>query len=225
MISSCTTGKNALEKGDYDGSVIKAVGRLQNSPKNSEAMQVLTSAYNFALKDHLRKIEEAKASNDLFRWESVLYDYQKINQLADDINSCPACMILIPSPVKYNKELSESKYNAAVARYNSGVSYLSENNKQSAKKGYYEFEKAQNLQPDYKDIKAKMDDAYWAAVTRVVVQPILINSSRYKLSGDYFQQQIDRFIGNYARNKFIIFYGEDQAATQKIIPDQLLSKL
>jgi len=223
ILGGCTTGKNALQKGDYDASVAKAVSRLQNSPKNSEAMQVLKTAYDLALQDHLRRINEAKMSNDLFRWESVMYDYQKINQLADEINSCPACLVVVPTPSKYINEVAESKYNAAVARYNSGIGYLNERNRLAAKKAYYEFEKVQNLQPNYKDVKAKMDDAYWAAVTRVVVQPIILNRGPYKLSADYFQQQIDEFIGNYSRNKFVIFYGEEQATTQKIIPDQVLS--
>ena len=223
IIGGCTTGKNALQKGDYDASVSKAVSRLQNSPKNSEATQVLKMAYDLALQSHLRKIDEAKAANDLFRWESIMYDYQKINQLADDINSCPACLAIVPSPSKYLNELAESKYNAAGARYNSGLGYLRENNRLAAKKAYYEFEKTLNLQPDYKDAKARMEDAYWAAVTRVVVQPIIVNSNLYKLSADYFQQQINQFIGNYSRNKFVIFYGEEQATDQKIVPDQVLS--
>lgn len=223
ILSGCTTGKNALQKGDYDASVAKAVGRLQNSPKNSEAMQVLKTAYELALQDHLRKINEAKLSNDLFRWESVMYDYQKINQLADDVNTCPACLVIVPAPTKYIKELADSRYNAAAARYNSGMAYLNENNHLSAKKAYYEFEKVQNLQSNYKDVKKKLDDAYWAAVTRVVIQPIMINNGPYKLSGAYFQQQINQFMSSYARNKFVIFYQEEQATNEKIVPDQVLS--
>ena len=223
ILGGCTTGKNALQKGDYDASVAKAVSRLQNSPKNNEAMQVLKTAYDLALQDHLRKINEARMSTDLFRWESIMYDYQKINQLADDINSCPSCLTIVPAPAKYIKELADSRYNAAVARYNSGLDYLNQRNRLAAKKAYYEFEKVQNLQPNYKDVKAKLEDAYWAAVIRVVVQPIVLNKGPYKLSADYFQQQIDQFIGNYSRNKFVIFYGEDQATAQKIIPDQVLS--
>ncbi|WP_131537562.1 hypothetical protein [Pedobacter nototheniae] len=223
IIGGCTTGKNALQKGDYDASVLKAVGRLQNSPKNAEAIQVLSTAYNLSLQDHLRRIEEAKASIDPFKWENVIYDYQKINQLADEINSCPACLNVVPNPIKYIKELADGKYNAAVARYNSGVSLLQSNDRLNAKKAYYEFEKAQNYYPNYNDVKAKMEDAYWAAVVRVVVQPILINSRTYKLSADYFQQQIDNFISNYQRNKFVLFYSEQQATNQKIRADQVLS--
>ncbi|KLT65064.1 hypothetical protein [Pedobacter sp. BMA] len=223
ILAGCTTGKNALQKGDYDASVAKAVSRLQNSPKNAEAQQVLKTAYEFAIQDHLRKIDEAKLSNDLFRWEQIMYDYQKLNQLADDINTCPACLTIVPNPAKYIKEVADSRYNAAAARYSSGTGFLNENTRSSAKKAYYEFEKVQNLQPNYKDVKAKLDEAYWAAVTRVVVQPILVNRGPYKLSADYFQQQIDGFIGNYSRNKFVIFYSEDQATDQKIVPDQVLS--
>ncbi|WP_316738062.1 hypothetical protein [Pedobacter aquatilis] len=223
FIGGCTTGKKALQKGDYDASVLKAVSRLQNSPKNNEALSVLQTAYSYALQDHLRKIEESKVTNDLYRWEAVMYDYQKINQLAEEINSCPACLTVVPNPSKYIKELDESKYNAATARYNSGIQYLNANNRQSAKKAYYEFEKVLNLQANYKDVKTKIDDAYWMAVTRVVVQPIFVNSRLYKLSGDYFQQQIDEFMGNYSRNKFVLFYSEQQATKQKIVPDQVLS--
>lgn len=223
IIGGCTTGKNALQKGDYDASVLKAVGRLQNSPKNAEAIQVLSTGYNLALQDHLRRIEEAKASIDQFKWEAVIYDYQKINQLADEINSCPACLNVVASPAKYIKELADGKYNAAAARYTSGLSLLQSNNRLNAKKAYYEFEKAQNYYPNYNDVKAKMEDAYWAAVVRVVVQPILVNSRTYKLSADYFQQQIDNFIGDYQRNKFVLFYSEQQASSQKIRPDQVLS--
>ncbi|MET0570060.1 MAG: hypothetical protein ABWZ79_01435, partial [Pedobacter agri] len=173
--------------------------------------------------DHLRKINEAKLSNDLFRWEQIMYDYQKLNQLADDINTCPACLNIVPNPSKYIKEVADSRYNAAAARYGSGIGFLNQNTRLSAKKAYYEFEKVQNLQPGYKDVKAKLDDAYRAAVTRVVVQPIVVNRGAYKLSADYFQQQIDNFISNYSRNKFVIFYSEDQATNQKIVPDQVLS--
>ncbi|WP_316802511.1 hypothetical protein [Pedobacter nototheniae] len=223
IIGGCTTGKKALQKGDYDASVLKAVGRLQNSPKNAEAIQVLSTAYNLSLQDHLRRIEEAKLSADQFKWEAIIYDYQKINQLADEINSCPACLNVVANPSKYVKELADGKYNAAASRYNSGLSLLQANNRLNAKNAYYEFEKAQNYYPNYKDVKAKLEDAYWAAVVRVVVQPILVNSRTYKLSADYFQQQIDRFIEDYQRNKFVLFYSEQQASSQKIQPDQVLS--
>jgi hypothetical protein len=223
LIVGCTTGKNALQKGNYDASVSKAVDRLKSSPKNTEAMQVLRTAYELALKDHLRKIDEAKLSADVLRWEYILADYQQINQLGDEINSCPACMVVVPNTQKFIAEVEDSRYKAADVRYALGMRSLNENNRVSAKKAYYDFERAQQLYPSFKDVKSKVDEAYWAAVLRVVVQPTQINSAYYNLSNQYFQQQVDEFMSNYRRNKFVLFYSEQQAIKQKIQADQVLS--
>jgi hypothetical protein len=222
LVASCTTGKNALDKGNYDVSVFKAIDRLKSSPNNEEAKYVLQVAYDLALKEHLRKIDEAKVSSDALKWEAILSHYQKINQLSDEINSSPAALNLINNPKKYLAEVEDSKYNAAAGRYNLGINQLNENNNISAKNAYYNFEKAQYFYPNYKDLKNKLNEAYWAAVIKVVVQPVEVNSNYYKLSNQYFQDQINQFMANYQQNKFVIFYSEQQARNQKIVPNQVL---
>lgn len=222
LIVGCTTGKNALQKGDYDASVTKAVNRLQNAPQNKEAIQVLAKAYELSLAQHLRNIEEAKMSSDVLRWESIIYEYQQINQLSNEINSSPAALSVVPNPRKFVSELNESKFNAAEARYALGIKLLNEDNKVSARKAYYNFEKIQYLYPNYRDAKQKMDEAYWAAVLKVVVQPVSVNSSYYKLSNQYFQQKVSEWMSAYQQNKFVLFYDEAQAYRQKIVPDQVM---
>lgn len=222
LIVGCTTGKNALQKGNYDLSVFKSIDRLKNAPKNSEALYVLPIAYDLALKEHLRKIDEAKLSSDVLRWETVLGHYQKINQLSDEVNSSPVALGLIKNPPKYIKEVEDSKYKAAEVRYALGVNQLNENNRVSAKNAYYNFEKAQYFYPSYKDVNQKLDEAYWAAVVKVVVQPVRVNSSYYQLSNQYFQDQVAQFMKNYQNNRFVIFYSEQQANQQKVNPDQIL---
>ncbi|MFA6275421.1 MAG: hypothetical protein WC622_01655 [Pedobacter sp.] len=222
LIVGCTTGKNALQKGNYDASVSKAVDRLKNSPKNAEATQVLPAAYELALKDHLRKIDEAKFSSNVLKWETIVSHYQQINQLSDEINSSPAAQSLVPNPPKYIAEVEDSKYKAAEARYALGIDQLNENNRVSAKNAYFNFEKANYFYPNYKDVQHKMDDAYWAAVLKVVVQPVMVQSNYYKLSNQYFQQLVNAFMSNYQKNRFVIFYSEQQANAQKITPNQVL---
>lgn len=223
LIVGCTTGKNALQKGNYDASVIKAVSRLQSSPNNAEALKVLTSAYSLSLQSHLRKIDEAKLSSDVLRWETVLAEYQQLNQLSNEINSCPSCLTVVPNPQRYTQEIEESKYKAAEVRYAVGLKLMAENNRQSAKEAYASFEKAQYFNPNYKDVKDKLEDAYWSAILKVVVKPAVVNSNYYRLSAEYFQQEVDQFLYNYKRNKFITFYSERQAIADKIVPDQVLS--
>ncbi|RYG21769.1 MAG: hypothetical protein EOO07_01760 [Chitinophagaceae bacterium] len=116
LIVGCTTGKNALQKGDYDASVTKAVNRLQNAPQNKEAMQVLASAYELSLAQHLRNIDEAKMSSDLLRWEFILSEYQQLNQLSNEINSSPSALAVIRNPRKFVAELNECKKSASKFR-------------------------------------------------------------------------------------------------------------
>ena len=174
LIVGCTTGKNALQKGNYDQSVFKSVDRLKSSPKNAEAMYVLPIAYDLALKEHLRKIEEDKISSNVLRWESILAHYQKINQLSDEVNSSPVALSIVKNPQKFMNEVEDSKFKAAEVRYALGVKQLSENKRLSAKNAYYNFEKAQYFNPNYKDVNKKIEDAYWAAVIKVVVQPVRV---------------------------------------------------
>ena len=222
LFAACTTGKKALDKGNYDVSVFKAIDRLKSSPNNEEAKYVLQVAYDLAIKEHLRGIDEAKISSNRLKWENILAHYQKINQLSDGINSSPAALSLINNPKKYLTEVEDSKYNAAAGRYNLGINQLYENNSNSAKNAYYNFEKAQYFYPNYKDVKLKLEEAYWAAVVKVVVQPVEVNSNYYKLSNQYFQDQINQFMANYQQNKFVIFYSEQQAQSQRIVPNQVL---
>jgi len=222
LIVGCTTGKNALQKGDYDASVSKAVNRLQNAPQNKEAMQVLASAYELSLAQHLRNIEEAKLSNDVLKWESIIYDYQQLNQLSTEISSSPTALAIVPNAKRFTAELSESKFKAAAVRYDLGVNLLSMGDKFSARKAYQHFEKVGYLYPNYKDSKQKMDEAYWDAVLKVVVQPVRVNSNYYELSNQYFQQKVSEWMSAYQNNKFVLFYDEQQAAKQKIVPDQLM---
>ncbi|MES2417775.1 MAG: hypothetical protein V4541_06280 [Bacteroidota bacterium] len=222
LIVGCTTGKKALQNGNYDASLTKAVNRLQNSPNNAEARTVLVSAYRFSLQSHLRKIDEAKLSGEVLRWEAIGYEYQQINWLSNEINNCPSCLTLIPNPQKFVAELAESNYKAAEARYNLGINLLNENNRISAKKAFDNFERAQRLIPDYKDVQEKINEAYRAAVLKVVVEPIRINNNPYKLSTSYFQQEIEELLSSYQQPKFVIFYTKRQAVEQNMVPDQVI---
>ncbi len=222
LLVGCSTGRKALQKGDYDAAVLKAVDRLKSSPQNKEAMEVLPTAFDLALKANLRKIDEAKVSTDPLKWERIYSFYQTINSLSDQVNSCPSCLNLVQNPPKYIKEFEDSRYQAAEARYLMGERALRENNRQSAKVAYNHFLTAKFYYPTLKGLKDKIEDAYWAAVVKVVVQPSIINSNTYRLSNDYFQQQITNYLAGYKGNTFVRFYTQQEAAKQKLKADHLM---
>ena len=222
-ITSCSTGKRLLEKGDYDGSVIKSVARLQKDPGNRTALKTLKQAYRFAMDDHMDNIRNAKLSSNVLRWEDVAEEYEQLNRLNEEIKKCAVCRDEIRGTDQYITELSEAKLKAAEVRYARGLKFLAEKNRFSAKKAYYDFERASHLYPDFKDSRQKLDDAYWAAVLKVVVEPVEVTSSVYRFSNDYFQDKIYEYLENYEDRSFIKFYTPKEARKQDLVPDQVLS--
>ena len=49
LLGACSTGKKALQKGDYFSAVIKAVDRLKSAPENKNAIKVLREGYPMTL--------------------------------------------------------------------------------------------------------------------------------------------------------------------------------
>ena len=223
LMIDCSSGKRSLEKGNYDQAVYQAVNRLQKDTDNRKALKTLVDAYGYAAGDHLDKIREAKLSSDVLRWETVIREYEALNALIDEIKRCPSCRQTIPLPEKYTSEIAEARLNAAAVRYARGLKLLEEKNRLSAKQAYYDFEKTDQLSPGYKDIFQKMDEAYWAAVIKVVVEPVQLGRSAYKLSNEYFQNKIFEYLENYERRSFIKFYTPKEARKQDLVPDQVLS--
>ena len=223
LFFGCSSGKRSLEKGNYDQAVFKAVNRLQKDPDNRKYLRTLTEAYNLAADDHFDNIRQAKLSSSVLRWETVLAEYEALNALANEIKRCPSCRQAISLPDKYSREIAEAKLNAADVRYARGLKLLETRNRQDAKQAYYDFEKADQLSPGYKDINQKLDDAYWAAVIKVVVEPVETGRSVYRLSNEYFQNKIYEYLENYERRSFIKFYTPKEARREDLIPDQVLS--
>lgn len=222
MINACSSGKKSLQSGDYDRAVYTAINRLKSNPTKAKAIETLRKGYDFALNRHLSRISDFKLTDDAFKWERIITEYEAINSLAYAIGDCPVCLSVIPNAQKYIEEVGDAKYFAAEARYTAGTKLLEKKNRADARDAYYNFKKANQFYPDFKDAKEKMDDAYWAAVIRVRVEPVKVNSRLYKLSNEYFQDKINEYLKDYESRSFIRFYTPQEAMMAKVKFDQVL---
>ena len=66
LITSCSSGRQSFEKGDYDRAVFQAVNRLQKEPGNKKALATLKQAYTYAAENHQNRIKESTNSSDIF---------------------------------------------------------------------------------------------------------------------------------------------------------------
>lgn len=219
----CSSGKRSFERGNYDQAVFTAVNRLQKDPDNAKALQTLRQAYRYAEEGHLTNVQELAASPDPLRWERVLQEYETLNRLADAILRCPACRQTVGEQQKYTAQLHDTRLKAADARYARGQQLLGEKNRLSAKQAYQDFERAEALVPGFKDARQKIEEAYWAAVLKVVVEPVAVQRGTYELSNEYFQNKIFEYLQRYERSSFIKFYTPQEARSRKFVPDQVLT--
>src|SRR4030095_10085726 len=110
-----------------------------------------------------------------------------------------------------------------------GDDYLSGNTREDDRKAYAAFKKAVSFVKDYKDSKAKMDEAYNASIVNVVINPIQDNSiffntgwgnMGYNYSNEYFQQNLVRDLGGkYATRYPARFYTDWEARSENVEPD------
>jgi hypothetical protein len=223
FIFGCSSGKRSFERGNYDQAVYTAVNRLQKDPDNSKALQTLQKAYRYAEEGHLTNVKDLTASADPLRWEGVLREYDALNRLADAILRCPSCRQSLGEQQKYTTHYQEARQQAAEARYARGLKLLQEKNRQSARQAYEDFERTEALLPGFKDARQKIEEAYWAAVLKVVVEPVEVRRGVYELSNEYFQNKIFEYLQRYEKSSFIKFYTPREARTQKFVPDQVLT--
>jgi hypothetical protein len=212
LIVACSTGKKALQKGDYFSAVSKAVERLKSSPENKNATQVLKEGYPMTLEWTQEEMDLVLSSNSSFKWEQAISLMKQVNQLSDQIRGTPAARKIIISPKTYTSELKMAYEKAAEERYNAGLAELEVNTRESARRAFDHFSRANQFVNNYKDVRQLMDEAKSLATLRVIVEAIPVNTQKYKLTSKFFYDQVFEYLNNQFRpSGFVSFYTPQQA--------------
>jgi hypothetical protein len=114
---------------------------------------------------------------------------------------------------------------ASNARYERGLALMENNDKNSFRQAYYEFQKALNLMPGDIIIKGKMDEAYANAVTNVIILPVARTGFQYSVSDNRynyanFDQNVLRYLNNNNNQSFLRYYTPSQAQGYNLRPDE-----
>ena len=215
FIVSCSTGKKALQKGDYYKATMEAVNRLRSAPDNKKAQQVLLQSYPLANSNIMRNIQNVLDENRIDKYAVIVREYMSLNELANSIYACPKALQLIPSPNQYYTELKNAKDLAAAEAYNLGTFALSQNTIQKAREAYFHFKDADNYVNGYKDVADKLQESLFLATLKVVVSKP-ITSMKYQLSADFFYDNLMAQMSKVTSNKFIRFYTYQEAKNENL---------
>ncbi len=223
-LAACSSGKQALQRGNYEESVLKAINRLRSNPDHKKARATLQEGFPLTVSYHLERVAALKNSSEPFRWESILDSYNTLTMLHSELQRCPACRQLVSGSRSYLNEAADARYQAASDRYRAGVQALNrDNGRISAKEAFLHFRRANELQPDYRDVRAKMDEAYFFATLKVVLEQIPVHSRTMGLSHEFFQNKINEFASSVRMNEFVRFYTPQEAQATKLAkPDHVV---
>ncbi|WKN33740.1 hypothetical protein PZB74_10425 [Porifericola rhodea] len=224
LLTACNSSKKLLEQGAYYQSVLAAVDKLQKNPKNKKSQEVLRKAYPLAVQDMLNEIKKAKSNAVEMPWTHIADTYQALNTMYEAINASPKARQLIRNPKEYYRQYADVKEKAASEQYSAGERALRKNTREDAKEAYYFFQNADAFQPGYLDVDKKLREAKEAATLKVIVEAVPVPSRYFKVSADFFYDQVDKHLRNLMnRNQFLAFYTEKDARRIGLKnPDQVL---
>lgn len=212
FLASCSSGKKALQKGDYYSAVLKAVERLKSSPGNKNATNVLKDGYNLVLEWTQEEMDLTLSSNAAFKWERAIGLMQQVNMLSSEIRSTPAARKIISNPKIYTAELNMARERAAEERYRAGLTELEQNTREAARIAFDHFYTADQFVAGYKNTRELMDEAKELATLHVVVEAIPVLTQKYRLSSEFFYNQIFEYLNNrFGPRSFVSFYSPYQA--------------
>lgn len=221
IVTGCTSGKKALQKGQYPDAVFQAVERLRNNPESKNSIQTLQQAYPLAIETLSHEIEQLLKSNDRLKFSTIVERYELMSKMGQEIRHCPAALAIIPDPQSYQEQLSAARQKAAPEAYNLGIRLLEDGTRGSAREAFYQFLNADRFVPGFQDVAKKIEQARFKATLKVLVESIPV-PGRYKLSSDFFYDNVLGFLEGGIKNEFLEFYTPGEARSLPYIDEILV---
>lgn len=221
ILDSCSSGKSAYEQGNYYESVMTSVNRLRRNTDHKKSVETLRHAYPLAVRYYEDQASHVLASQNAFKWTSVVQSYTMINQMHDEIKRSPGALQVIPNPANYYSKLDEAKRNAAEENYQAGILALTLGSRDKAKEAYSLFKKANNFVVGYKEVNSYMEQALLAATVKVMVTPIPVTRN-VAWSAEFFNDKISEFLHSAPIDEFVRFYSPQEIQTLKLNPDHIV---
>jgi len=223
-IAGCKSASKLYQKGNYDEAVQVAAKKLQKDPNDPKLQSVIKDAYRYAVTDHETKIKNYSESNNELKWEWMYNEYSSLQNLYNSIFRVPSVFELI-HPTDYSSYLNTYAGKAADVHYNHGLQYMNNNDRQSFKTAYREFQTALGFDPGNITIQNALNQAYNAALTVVVIVPandygFSYSSYNYQLRN--YENDIIRNLQNNSGNEFVKFYSSQEAQRLNMIPDEIV---
>lgn len=185
LLSSCAifteygkledSARKAYLAGNYDSAVFDVVRSLKIEPTYDKAQELIKEVFPKAVDVHLSRIKELNGSNEKFKWDTAVSEYEALIKLNEAVKSLPTLTdkntkeIIKFNITDYSKKLAEAKNSAAEAHYHEGV-LLSKRGTSTREQAAKEFTVANTYVLGYKDALALAAEGYYQEGLRLIKQ-------------------------------------------------------
>jgi hypothetical protein len=219
---SCKTASKAYDKGDYEKSIDLAIKKLQKDPNDGETKALLMAAYKNAVDVSESTIRSLSTGSNI-SYDRIYSEYFRLQSLYEKLRPYPELSRLVRA-TDYTGFLKTYGEKAAEAHYEKGVEEMNKDTKTAYRNAYREFKSALHY-ADSRQTRDKMEEAYEAAVTNVVVIPVSNQMQYYQYNTSYAMQNFqDELMRDLRRqgSEFLKIYTEWDARNNNITPDQVV---
>ena len=220
FLTACTSSKQQFEKGNYEKAVALSIKKLRKKPDNSKQKNILKAAYAYALQVSEEKIKQHQQSTDRFKWDRVIEQYRKMQQLYTDLLQCPACLAIVEL-VDLQNELNQALAQGAQVYVEEGQKALDTKEKEGGRLAYRHFAQAKAYQNDYGNIDLMLNEARIQGTEIIGISRIPVSSKVLELNTAFFLQQLTQAL-NDLNYFFAVFAPVAQLAEQQQVPDQVV---
>ncbi len=222
-MAGCQTVSKAYNKGDYADAIELGIKRLQKDPSDAETSDLVKSAYTYAVNQYESNIRALANSANDNRYEAVLREYSRLQDLYETIQQSPVAARAI-NPTNYSDYIETYRTKAAEVYITEADRWMNEGSKRAYREAYNAYNKALRYQ-NTADLKRKRDEAFDAALIKIVVVPIQ-NYGGYSYHSNFqlqqFQNDVMRTLTFNTNDNFVRYYSEWDLRNKNLEPDQVL---
>jgi hypothetical protein len=221
LLTSCSSSKSLYIQGNYYEAVINSISKLRREPDHETSILTLRQAYPQAVTYYEQSIQNSTTSTVQFKWLGTIESYNKLQSMYDEIRRCPGALKVIPNPTNYFDKLNQARNNAAEEYYAAGVTELSYGARDRAKTAYSHFVKCNEIVPGYKDVRARMEEATWAATLKIMVEPVA-SAKKHGVSAEGLETRVAQYIQAANKDPFVKVMTAQELKSHNLRADQIV---
>ena len=174
ILTSCTSSKKMMEKGNYDGAIYKSVKELRKNPENAKQADILDRCYKIANERDNERIKFLKRENNPNNWDEVFVIYSSLQNRQSLVRTVLPLNIdgrkINYEYIDYDAEIISAKNKAADYFYQNAQQLMKLGNKESYRQAYDELMKASKYTGgQYLDIDNMIEEARFKGMSRAIV--------------------------------------------------------